>query len=462
LTVGSAAHGGLGKNAGTRVMHAALLVGFGGLLFFLTRVVTDVEPGVHGGVWSVAGFGFLLLAGTLTSELAAPLGLPHLTAYLVAGVLSGPHLLRLVDEETVRALSPVNTLALSLIALAGGAELDLPSVRRAARSLVWAILVQTTTVLIALTAVFLALRPFIPFAKTLPPSALVGIALCWGALAVSRSPSATLAILTQTRASGPLAAFTLAFVMVSDVVVVVLVALVLGSVRPLVDPSSSFSLSSFATLGHELFGSVALGTTLGLVIAAYMRLVGRQMLVVLLVLGFGVTTVLDYVRFDAMLTFIVAGFVVRNASDQGKKLVSAIDRTGNVVYVVFFAIAGADLDIPLLRTLWPVAVVLAGARALSTWGAARIASRLAHDPPVLRSRGWSGLVSQAGLTLGLSMVIAREFPHIGGPFRSLAIAAVAVNEMVGPVLFKLALDRAGESSPVPAASFPSIRPPEAR
>jgi hypothetical protein len=78
---------------------------------------------------------------------------------------------------------------------------------------------------------------------------------------------------------------------------------------------------------------------------------------------------------------------------------------------------------------------------------------------VLRRWSWSGLVSQAGLALGLSGIIAREFPSIGTGFRALAIATVAINEMVGPVLFKLALDRTGETSPIQAPSFPSMRPP---
>ena len=446
------------KGLTARFVHGALLVAFGAFLFTVTRKI----PEAHAGMWVVAGFGFLLLAGTLTSELTAPLGLPHLTGYLVAGIAAGPHALRIVDEHTVRSLSPVNTLALSLIALAGGAELDLGSVRRGARSLLCATGVQTALVFAAVTAAFIAARPLIVFARALPTPALVSVALCWAALAVTRSPSATLGILSQTRASGPLATFTLAFVMASDVVVVALVATVVSAVRPLLDPSTSFSLASFATLGHELFGSVALGTTLGLVLAAYLRLVNRQMLVVLLVLGFGVTTVLEYLRFDPLLTFMVAGFIVRNMSSQGGKFVAYIEQTGTVVYVVFFAIAGADLDVPLLRSLWPAALLLAAARGAFTWVAAAAAARLAADPPVLRRWAWSGLVSQAGLTLGLSVVIAREFPAIGAPFRSLAIATVAVNELVGPVLFKLALDRAGESSNRQAPSFPSLRPPPAR
>jgi Kef-type K+ transport system membrane component KefB len=443
------------KGFGTHAKHALLLVGFSGLLFYVTRAVPDM----HGGLWTIAAIGFLLLAGTLTSELLGPLGLPHLTGYLLAGIASGPYLLRLVDEHTVKSLSPINTLALSLIALTGGAELDMAAMRRASRSLAWATLVQCFLVLALVTAVFCAARPLIPFARALPVAPLFGVALLWGALAVTRSPSATLGILSQTRASGPLATFTLAFVMVSDIVVVVLLAAVFACVRPLLDPAASFSFDSFVKLGHDLFGSIALGTTLGLIIAAYLRLVNRQMLVVLLVLGFGASTVLDYLQFDSLLTFMVAGFIVRNMSKQGHKLVQYIEQTGTVVYVVFFATAGADLDVPLLRQLWPVALLLAGSRAIISFAGSRIAGRLANDPPVLRRWAWSGLVSQAGLALGLAVIVAREFPAIGTGFRALAIATVAVNEMVGPILFKLALDRSGETSRIRAPSFPSMPPP---
>jgi Kef-type K+ transport system membrane component KefB len=443
------------KSAGTFLTNGVLLGAFGVLVFYVTRVVPESE----GSMWAIAAVGFLLFAGTLTSELTAPLGLPHLTGYLIAGIAAGPHVLRLVDEPTLKTLSPVNTLALSLIALAGGAELDFAAVRRGASSLAWALTLQTFFVFVVVSGVFLGARPLIPFARALPLGAALGIALCWAALAVTRSPSATLGILSQTRATGPLAMFTLAFVMVSDVIVVVLLATVIGVVRPLIDPGATFAVDAFVRLGHELFGSVAIGTTLGLVIAAYLRLVNRQMLVVLLVLGFGVSTALEYLHYDSLLTFMVAGFIVRNMSQQGHRFIKYIEQAGTTVYVVFFAIAGAELDLPLLRALWPVALLLAGTRAATTWVAGRVASGIARDTPMLTSWSWSGLISQAGLTLGLSVVVAREFPSIGTPFRALAIATVAVNEMIGPVVFKFALDRNGETSHAPAVSFPSMRPP---
>ncbi len=444
------------RGPGAQLTNVLLLGCFGAIIFYVTRLV----PETHGSLWVIAAIGFLLLAGTLLSELLAPLGLPHLTGYLLAGIASGPYALQLVDEHTVKALSPVNTLALSLIALAGGAELDLGSVRKSARSLGWAMFLQCGLAFVAVSLAFLAMaRPLIPFTRSLPVPALIGVSLLWGALAITRSPSATLGILSQTRATGLLASFTLAFVMVSDVVVVVVVAVTLGAVRPLIDPSAGFSLAAYASLLHDLVGSVAVGTTLGLFIAAYMRLVNRQMLVVLLLLGFGVSNVLDYLHFDSLLTFMTAGFIVRNLSNQGHKFSAYIEKTGTVVYVVFFATAGADLNVPLLRQLWPVALMLAGARALITYIATPISGRLARDPRVLRRWGWSGLISQAGLALGLSGIVARDFPSIGTGFRALAVATVAINEMIGPVLFKLALDRTRETSRVQAPSFPSMRPP---
>ena len=100
--------------------------------------------------------------------------------------------------------------------------------------------------------------------STVSISPAVGTALCWGAVAVTRSPSATLGILSQTRAAGALASFTLAFVMLSDIVVVVLIALVLAIARPLIEGSGGFSSERLVALGHDLFGSVAIGTTLGI------------------------------------------------------------------------------------------------------------------------------------------------------------------------------------------------------
>jgi Kef-type K+ transport system membrane component KefB len=416
------------------------------VLVFVVYVTVHVAPGRLGDAALLASLGFLLLAGTLLSEQLELIKLPHLTGYLLAGVVAGPHVLHLIDHDSVTRLAPVNTLALALIALAGGCELRLEALRKGLRSLTVAMSIQTVAGLVLVGAVFAAIAPsMIPFAEGMPFAAVVAIALLWSILAISRSPAATLGVLSETRAQGPLTTFSLGFVMSSDVVVVLLLAAGIGVARSMLVPDATFALSTFTELGHEIAGSIAIGTTLGLVLAAYLKLVGRQLLVVLVALGFGATETLKYLHFDPLLSFLVAGFVVQNLSRQGEKLMHAIEETGGVVYVVFFASAGAHLDLPLLRHLWPVALILSGARALVTFGAAKLSSHIAKDPPVIRKWGWAPLVSQAGLSLGIAAVIAREFPDFGEGFRALAIATVAMNELVGPVLFKLSLDRTQES-----------------
>ncbi len=136
-----------------------------------------------------------------------------------------------------------------------------------------------------------------------------------------------------------------------------------------------------------------------------------------------------------------------------------MEQVGSLVFVVFFATAGAHLDVPLLEKLWPIALSLCSVRAAVTIATARLSSRLVGDAPVIRRFGWSSLISQAGLTLGLSVVIEHTFPEFGAGFRSLAIACVAINEMVGPVLFKFALDRSGETDEHAPVARPSLAPP---
>jgi Kef-type K+ transport system membrane component KefB len=448
-------HGSAQKGIATRAVQAlALAVSFG-VLFALTRLT----PGIESRLGTMTAIGFLVLAGTLLSELLEPIGLPHLSGYLLAGIVGGPHMLHLVDHETVEQLSPVNTLALALIALAGGVELKVSILKSVARSLVYATFIQSFAVLIGMATFFFLMARFIPFARDLELKPLLGVALLWGAFCVTRSPSACMGILSQTRAKGPLATFSLGFIMLSDVVVVILLATAIMLARPLITPGAGISIDDFNVLGHEILGSISIGTTLGLLLAMYLRLVGGQLLLVLLALGFGVTAALKYVHVDPLLTFMTAGFVVQNLSNQGPKLLHAVEQIGSVVFVLFFATAGAHLDIPLLKKAWAIALALCVVRGLLTYGAARLSARLAGDPPVVKKWGWSSLVSQAGLALGLGLVVEAAFPGIGTSFRSLVIAAVAINEMIGPVLFKLALDRSGESDRSAPAARPSLPPP---
>lgn len=433
--------GGHKKSVGERAAQVFAMVLVFALMFAASRLV----PATEGAAGIIGAVGFLLLAGMLMSELFDLVGLPHLTGYLFAGAIAGPQVLHFIDHETVERLKPTNTLALALIALQGGVELRVELLRKVLKSLIWATVIQCTLAMVGIAAAFYVATPYIPFTRGMNFAACLGVTMLWSVMGVTRSPSATLGIFSQVRPDGPVSRFSLAFVMTSDIVVVVLLTASIALARPLVDPATGFSFRDFNDLGREVLGSIALGTTLGLALIAYLWLVGGRLLLVLIAIGFGLTELLGYLHFDSLLVFMVAGFVVANFSQQGHKLLDATNEAGSVVYVVFFATAGADLDIALVRKVWPIAVYLAGARAFFSYVAHRVGSRLANDEPVVRRWGWTCLFSQAGLALGMSGVVAKAFPSFGAGFRSFAVALVAINETVGPVLFKFALDRAGES-----------------
>ena len=434
-----------------------------GLALLLCMTVAAVAahrfPSWSAGMNAIVAVGYLLYAGTLAASLLEPLRLPHLTAYILVGIAGGPDGLGLMDAHTLDTLTPISSLAISLIALAGGLELEFSELRHALLGLFWANMLNTIVVTIVTAGAFFYLAKYLPFTHSMALGALCSVALIWGVLSSSRSPSATLAVLAQTRARGALSRWTLQFVMSSDIVVVVVMTLVLAIARPYLIESSEFSWARLNLMAHELLGSVALGVTLGLVLSAYLRLGGKQFLLLLLIFGFVATDLLSYVQFDSLLAFLVAGATVRNFSRDSRAFRATVFNTSGVVFVVFFGVAGAHLDVTLLRRVWGVAVSFFVVRLLASVVALRLANHAANELLVVKRWSWAPAISQAGLTLALATTLSREFPALGESLRSLVIATVAMNEVIGPILFKFALDRSGEArSALPSWSDDSESP----
>lgn len=422
------------------------------LLLALGLALKRIRPDQDIHLSALLALGLFLLAGDIVADIVEHFGLPHLTGYLMAGLVLGPHVLGTVSEDTIKSLSLVNTLALALIALSAGAELTLDLLSRGARTLLASMFSQLILALPGSIAVILLLRPFIPFLSQMPWVAALGVAIIWGVISISRSPSATLGVISQLRPVGPLTDYTLSVVIAFDLVVLILFTLSRAAAEVLVVPGGSVSLSVLKELGTAMLGSLACGTTLGLIVAAYLRLIRRRLLLFLIVVAYGATEFTAYFHFESLLLFMTAGFVVVNVTHQGERLLDAVAAGGRVVYVIFFALAGAHLDLHLLRQLWPVALALVGARALFTVAASRLGSRIAKDKPPVSTLGWMPLISQAGITIGMAVTVGAQFPTFGPALAALTIAAVGFNEAVGPILFKWSLDRAGESQ-APAANF---------
>lgn len=414
----------------------------------------DAAPG--GGLFAL---GFLLLAGTFGGRIAALIGFPRLTGYLAVGVLAGPHGARLLTSSDVSDLMLVNTLALALIALQAGAELTTQMLKRSFRSLMWASVGHIVVIFPGMTLVFAFLLRFTDFGRDLPLGTALALGTVWGAMAVSKAATDALAILSETKAKGPVAEYALGVVILIDVFVLVLFAIGLTTAKTAVTPDAVFSLSELEHLGMELFASVAAGTTFGLLIAFYFWAVGREKLLFTVVVAYGVTAFCAYFHYDTLLVFVVAGFVVMNLSREGHELVHTTESISTAVMVVFFATAGAQLDIGALRIYGPIALALALARIALTYVASRVGHRMARDIPVVRTYGWTAFVSQAGVTLGLAAIARESLPEaIGEGMATILIAVIGINELLGPVLFKLGLSKAGEVGQAAASDESAAQP----
>jgi len=148
---------------------------------------------------------------------------------------------------------------------------------------------------------------------------------------------------------------------------------------------------------------------------------------------------------DALLIALSAGMFVRNVvPPAGKELEAACDKSLLPILVLFFTSAGASLHLHDLATMWPFALAICVLRVGLTRAGGRIGARLSESLRGPREYAWYGLISQAGVTLGLAVIVAREFPGPGEKLQALALAIIAIHELAGPVLFKHALGKAGE------------------
>ncbi|MGE0528954.1 MAG: cation:proton antiporter [Bdellovibrionales bacterium] len=389
--------------------------------------------------------GFLVLAGTAGGRIAALIGLPRLTGYLAAGLISGPSVCGLVTKDQAEGLRLINGLALALIALQAGCEFTNSMLRRNFRSLMCGTLGHTVVMGLGMTAVVFFTVKYLEVFPGLDWRGLLAVAAMFAVVAVSKSPAAVVAVIGETRSRGELTDHALGIVVILDVLVLALFSIVLLLARnQLGGAATEMDFDELKHLGVELIASVAAGSSFGLLIITYFKFIARERLLFVAAAAYGITAFCRYFGYDTMLVFVVAGYIVTNVSRQGEPLIHTIESMSSVVMIVFFATAGASLHIEEIVAAWQLALVVFTGRAALTWTASRVGHILAKDTGVVRGYGFTPFVSQAGLSLGLAIIISERLPGLGHKLSALIIAVIAVNEIVGPALFKWGLHRAGE------------------
>ena len=388
--------------------------------------------------------GFALIAATLAGELFERIRLPRISGYLLFGLACGPYGADLISRRMAADLQLVNGLAIALIAFIAGLEINLARLRERLGAIVTVGAWTLGTLYVILGAAVYAAWPWLPIAPEAGGLVRLGMTLVLTTVLVSFSPTVTIAVVTEARARGPLTELVLAVVVLADLALILGFALVLQFMRTLTGLGAA-EVGLVPYLTWDIFGSLALGAMVGAVFAFYLRLVGREVTLVLLAMCVLLSAAGTAFHVEPLLSALAAGLVVENvAPPQGDALRRAVERGALPVLVVFFAAAGASLHVDALATFGPIALGLSALRMAGIWlgvraGVTRAGLRDGPAPML-----WMGLVSQAGVTLGLTIIVANEFAEWGARIQTLVVALIAIHELIGPILFRNALARAGE------------------
>ncbi len=404
------------------------------------------------------GFTIIALASKQIGQFFNQAKLPLISGFLFTGVIAGPYVINLITAEAVANLRFIDEIALAVIAFAAGNELYLKELRDRMRSITWvtAGLVFSTFTLGTLTFVILA--DHIPFMQTMSITGRIAVAVLGGAILVARSPSSAIAIVNELRAKGTFTRTVLGVTVIMDVVVIVLFG-VNSSIADALLTNLPFNLGFVVLIIIELVASFGIGYILYRILQFILSTNIHHYLKTALVLVFGYSIFIlsSLIReiahrelpfeilIEPLLICMIGGFLISSFSNYRDDFSRILHQVGPSIYILFFTLTGASLELDILRKTWPIALVLFIVRLVGIFIGSFSGGVIAKDPMQHNRLGWMAYVTQAGVGLGLAKEVAVEFPIWGDAFATVIIAIIVLNQVVGPPFFKWVINRVGES-----------------
>ena len=396
-----------------------------------------------------------LLAGLLLSRLAKLVKLPAVTAYLISGVLIGPFVLGALNipgigiiSEQIEGFGLISDLALGFIAFSMGNEFRLSQLKKIGKQAtvigVLQALITTVVVDVALIALHFAM----------PDTLSIPAAIVLASVATATAPAATLMVVKQYKAKGPVTDVLLPVVALDDAVGLVVFAISFGIARSM----GTAGVSPLAIILEpllEIVLSLLLGFVMGLLFTLcekYFHSRSKRMavsvtFVMLTVALSGLKFEIGdiHIAFSSLLACMMLGTVFCNICEVSEELMDRADRWTTPVLILFFVISGAELDLSVFAqwTVVVVGIIYIIARSLGKYYGANISARITKsDPNIIKYLGIT-LLPQAGVALGMA-IKAIELGPDGAIVRNITLFAVLIYEIVGPFLTKMALTKAGD------------------
>ncbi len=385
--------------------------------------------------------------------------LPSLIGYMLLGVLLGPSVLNLLSDVVVDRLGFVTEIALGLVAFSIGSELNVGSLRRLGWGIVSIILTESFGAFLVVAAAIFAVTGDLP------------LALVFGAMAPASAPAGTVAVIQENRASGNLTKALYAVVGFDDGLAIIIFGFAAAAARSLLVVGTAAGqaalLPAMLEPLREIGLSLLVGGVLGMLFSVLVRRLRNPREI--LILAFGCVAVATGIsihwHLSLILTNMVVGFILTNTRRETfvHHVVAPVHDIMPLVFVLFFCLAGAHLKLAALPALGLVGLVYILGRSAGLIGGARLGAMIGRVDRNVKKYVGLGILSQAGVAIGLSLIVSQDFSELGSPHAARIGTAVLTTitatsiffEIIGPILTKIALRKAGE---IPAEAAPG--PPD--
>ncbi len=398
--------------------------------------------------------GIVIIASFFSGKLIKYIKLPSLIGFMLIGVILGPSLLDVLGVVKQEHLGFLTEIALSFIALSIGLELNFSSLKKLGSGIVWIILIESIGTFILVTGVVFLVT------KNLP------LALILGGIAPASAPEGTVAVIQENKTNGPLTKALYAVVGFDDGLGIVIFGFSAAIAKKLLMHEAGAGDTGFFIMMLEPLKEIGLSIVVGVIIAFFFSLVSRKLKnsgdVALLLIGSTFVAIGISAQFHLSLIMInlIIGLVVVNTQshDLIQKIRDRLPAYMPLLFILFFALAGASLNFSALPALGLVGLAYILTRSGGLIFGARLGASLGHTDKKIKNWIGLGILAQGGVAIGLSLIVKHDFAGLGKVMAdgqtsgdtigitviTLVTATSVIFSMIGPILARVALKKAGE------------------
>jgi len=378
--------------------------------------------------------GSILLFGVLFGRFVKIFKFPNVTGYLLAGLLLGPHILGFFSLKIIQDCSIVSEMALAFIAFIIGCEFKRSFFKR----------LGMTPIVIAFFEAFLAVA--IVDAVLIAAGHDVAFSIVLGSIAAATAPAATVMIIKQYRAKGPVTDMLMSVVALDDSVALMAFAISV-SIAKRINGNGALSVAQTITAPMiEIAYTLLIGATFGTLMYLLMKFFKKKnnQLIITVSIIFICSALSLFLELSSLLSCMMCGMFFCNVSSESDEIVSLLDTCTPPIYVMFFVVSGAQLNIELILKIGSVGFIYVIGRVVGKLLGARIGAEIMRANKKICRYVGPALIPQAGVAIGLIVAAETAVPEYSEQIRTVVLCATMLYEIVGPIIAKSALKRAGE------------------